>query len=753
MKRKLIIDAQLFHTPAWHRGMGKYSTELIAAVNYLNSQKKCWDSIELILSSRIPMEPGVLSTIKKQTKLSKVVRLDLSRDEITNAVAVMERNRRSIDNYIGSILAKGSTTKIDFLILSPMQGGVCSVFPSDEKVRKSVIFYDLIPFMFHDMYFKNPVAKMESLTKVGELLRADRYLSISKTVANDLAIYMGVDPSRIKNIDGGAITHARKSKKILVNKPFILMPTGNELRKNNRTGILGFNTFNNRHDNKFTLVVTSTFDPDQVAELSRYSDKVTFTGNITGEELNYLYEQCDALLFPSEYEGLGLPVLEAVEKNKPVACSDISVFREISETAFNFFDPDYGTSIASALEKTLDSAVDKALYTSILERYSWGGTAEAFVNALSYKDDEIASIGRQIAIFAPNPSCDSPSTRMVQRLHSELSRRYTPTYFLDGEPSHDSFRPNMLPFISPTTDIIEDVPIMVDDYKIKIYHIDNGEDSSKILFTALANPGIVILHDLDLRKTWDYLKNGLSLISLSRYNTELSLDEKYSNSQANMLISLINSQKAIIVFSLESKKIILGLAKNIGVDIQVKVACYPISSLVYGELCSGDDMFGSFESAAVDRGWAMFEKSDSKGLEKVVIGCDSSNETSRQSNQFVTLKISNDRQLEKSLSKLSLSFCYDKTTDLLALESSRYGAIPICLIGSRTNLVDFPSSTIFVSNLRDLDRELDSFTRNKNQQASHDKVQNEARKDYSFRSFLNTLDGLIAKVDFEGLDT
>jgi glycosyltransferase involved in cell wall biosynthesis len=84
--------------------------------------------------------------------------------------------------------------------------------------------------------------------------------------------------------------------------------------------------------------------------MTAYSDDIVFTGNVSEGTMKWLFDNCAFLVFPSEYEGLGLPVLEAIDSKKQIACSDISVFRELSATAFLFFDP-LDPESSAAIEK------------------------------------------------------------------------------------------------------------------------------------------------------------------------------------------------------------------------------------------------------------------------------------------------------------------------------------------------------------------------------------------------------------------
>jgi glycosyltransferase involved in cell wall biosynthesis len=155
---------------------------------------------------------------------------------------------------------------------------------------------------------------------------------------------------------------------------------------------------------------------------------------------------CEALLFPSEYEGLGLPVLEAIQKNRPVACSDIAVFREMSKTAFSYFDPTLGTSIARALDDTLKTKVDSRAYANILERYEWERSAHLMIAAFetSRAHKENISALEKVAIFVQNPETNDERARMVQTAYEAVSRQLNAMYYLEGGGRGGSARASLL---------------------------------------------------------------------------------------------------------------------------------------------------------------------------------------------------------------------------------------------------------------------------------------------------------------------
>ncbi len=107
---------------------------------------------------------------------------------------------------------------------------------------------------------------------------------------------------------------------------------------------------------------------------------VRLLGARSTEELDSLYALADCLVLPTLHEGFGLPVLEAMARSLPVACSDIPALREVAGPAALYFDPRVPAEIAARIgELTADATLAGRLRELGLARagaFSWTAAAE-----------------------------------------------------------------------------------------------------------------------------------------------------------------------------------------------------------------------------------------------------------------------------------------------------------------------------------------------------------------------------------------
>jgi glycosyltransferase involved in cell wall biosynthesis len=112
-------------------------------------------------------------------------------------------------------------------------------------------------------------------------------------------------------------------------------------------------------------------------------DNVRVLGWVPSETLEGLYEATDAFVFPSLYEGFGLPVLEAMARGVPVACSGQGSLREVAADAALTFDPRSTPEIAEAIERLLAGGPEverlRRAGPEQAARFTWAQTARGTI--------------------------------------------------------------------------------------------------------------------------------------------------------------------------------------------------------------------------------------------------------------------------------------------------------------------------------------------------------------------------------------
>ena len=142
----------------------------------------------------------------------------------------------------------------------------------------------------------------------------------------------------------------------LNSKGFLLYPANNWPHKNHEA-LLGALVWLKKERNlEVPLVFTGTqlsdgYPLQQRIDAFGLSAQCTFFGYLTTEEMAYLYLRAKGLIFPSLFEGFGLPLVEAMAAGCPVLCSDAASLPEIGGDAVAYFSPDSPERIGQAIEQ------------------------------------------------------------------------------------------------------------------------------------------------------------------------------------------------------------------------------------------------------------------------------------------------------------------------------------------------------------------------------------------------------------------
>lgn len=114
---------------------------------------------------------------------------------------------------------------------------------------------------------------------------------------------------------------------------------------------------------------------------------IILTGYLSEDEKSALYRNALMFIMPSHYEGFGMPILEAMQHDIPIACSNIPVFHEVAGKSAVYFDKDDITNIAESLKMLIDDPVLRSRLVrsgrNRLKEYSWNDNAKKVFAALS----------------------------------------------------------------------------------------------------------------------------------------------------------------------------------------------------------------------------------------------------------------------------------------------------------------------------------------------------------------------------------
>jgi len=570
-KNNLYIDCQVFQTPAWDRGMGRYVRSLLQSLYPLSK----YTNYKLIFSNNLPKNDAAIAAVTAICPGAEIITLDLlttRKETYKNAAA---HNIGLLDEYIASQPTSGRTL---FMIPCLFQEPTASVFPSD--VETSLLYYDAIPLLYFHRYL-NAINYENYLERHKTLFAADKVFTISQTIADDLAVYYGMsyDKNHVINIDGACIEGMLSEfKKPAIELPekYILFPTSDDIRKNNRAALQAFNQLRTLTGKNYKLVVTSKFDEARQKALASLAKNVIFTGNVDDAELAWLYKNAEVVLFTSEYEGLGLPVLEAVKMGKKVVCSNIPVFREISEEAFYLFDPLNIGDITHKLYQALrdDGWRDKQkLYKDINQKYTWQRSAKIMHDALGEEPIQNETKPKpKLAVIAPVPDGYSAVGKVVQELHYETSQRFDVHYYFEDRkekpPVH--VRPNYLKHLAPCFDAEAFNAQTYRNYDAVIYHIGNSEYCFYSIINSLHLPGIAIVHDTVLSDAFGEMVR-LGYMVPQRLQAEAQLDALTGTKKTGFIASLVNNQIAAVVHSDYACKAIAPLLEDGGQVVRAEL--------------------------------------------------------------------------------------------------------------------------------------------------------------------------------------
>lgn len=521
---RIVIDLQACQTTgSRNQIIGRYSMALTQAMARIAGGHEIW----LTLSNRfpetiIPIRQAFDGLIDPDRLVVFDVPSPLAENNPENAwrIRAAEYIRESAVAHL-----KPDVHHLSSLFEGLVDDAATSVNLLQLNIPTAVTLYDLIPLMRQDHYLQDMRARTWYYRKLESLKNANILLSISEYSRQEALSALNLPGERIVNISAAIDSHFQpvtlnptQTQTLQVryglSRPFVLYTGGIDYRKNIEGLIQAYAQLPAEMRRAHQLAIVCSVSPEDKTRLSTLgqskglaSDEIVFTGYVPDEDLVLLYNLCHLFVFPSLYEGFGLPALEAMACGAAVIASDSSSIPEVIGRQDALFDPTDPASITQALYHAL---TDEEFRQSLRDhapkqaaKFSWQASAQRALEAFEALHDQqrhtqqiavtVPSHRPRLAYVSPLPPEQSGIADYSAELLPELARFYDITLVVNQPSVEDAWLTANLP--------VKDVAWFkahAGHFDRILYQFGNSAFHAH-MFELLENyPGVVVLHDFYL---------------------------------------------------------------------------------------------------------------------------------------------------------------------------------------------------------------------------------------------------------------
>jgi glycosyltransferase involved in cell wall biosynthesis/ubiquinone/menaquinone biosynthesis C-methylase UbiE len=440
---------------------------------------------------------------------------------------------------LNELLMKTTWTSADIeavLIPSPMEDLEATIADYQNYHKKVfVICYDLIPLIFADRYLNDPNMHSLYMKRLQNVKNADFIFAISESTRQDVIKYLEISADRVINVSGGVSDFfypipasdrqmwlQKLSQKFGIQKNFVLYTGGEDWRKNIEGLLKAFAKLPKNFKEQYQIVIACKVTPFFEREIASLALKLgierslVLTNYVTDEELRALYSTCSLFVFPSFYEGFGLPLLEAISCGAPAIASNSSSLPEILGSVEQLFDPHSVEDLCQLMTEILsDTTLRQKLTEKALQqakKFTWESVTQKMSDVFTEQQpfqkttilfDRVQNDRKpQLALFSPLPPLKSGISNYTEDLIPSLSQHfnidlvhdddYLPDIGLNNKlVSHDRFENNL----------------KTSKWESIIYQIGNSSYHCYMYSNLMKYSGITVLHDYYLGGLINYLDN------------------------------------------------------------------------------------------------------------------------------------------------------------------------------------------------------------------------------------------------------
>jgi glycosyltransferase involved in cell wall biosynthesis len=308
--------------------------------------------------------------------------------ELFPAVTVPVRARDRVQWVLGEqtlLPALAARARVDLV------HSLASTAPLWGPFRRVVTIHDMIYARFPDAHPGIRDRGMRLLVPAAAR-RSARVIAISESTRDDLVTLLGLPAAKIDVVPQGlgsrpspqlALPAAQTRARFDLGERRVLLSLSAKRPHKNLSALIGaLSTIAPERRPVLVIPGYPTWHESELRELAAsrgVGADVRFPGWVSAAEVEGLWAVADAFAFPSLYEGFGLPVLEAMARGVPVACSNASSLPEVAGDAALLFDPHEETAIAAAVLRLLEDPAEagrlRARGLQRVREFTWERTA------------------------------------------------------------------------------------------------------------------------------------------------------------------------------------------------------------------------------------------------------------------------------------------------------------------------------------------------------------------------------------------
>lgn len=348
---KIFFDNQIFYNQCYG-GVSKYFVELIKKLKILNVSAKILGPFYI---------NQYLHDARKELNFNGI-RLNSSR------YSLIFKNINNIFFNVNNLLSTPDIIHSTYYNYRHL----------DKKNILVVTVYDLVHELYNNSYYINTKNHKKKI-----LERANHIICISESTKKDLINYYNISENKISVIYLAAANSFKFDVDIKKKRPYILY-VGSRKRYKNFNILIDAYSYSKKINDNFDIVCFGG-DPFLNEELRYFKEK-----NISLDKIKFIqgndnllynfYKNASCLVYPSLYEGFGLPIVEAMSMSCPVISSNTSSMPEIYGDSAISFNPKYSEELIKKLENLLfDSHFQLQLKNKGLKRskeFSWEKCAQ-----------------------------------------------------------------------------------------------------------------------------------------------------------------------------------------------------------------------------------------------------------------------------------------------------------------------------------------------------------------------------------------